>query len=69
MNAQTDLQIEKAAMLKAYRSAIRLKHSLAADREISETLPDIEVKIDAALQSGQPLELNPGEAFHAHLSN
>lgn len=63
MKSITDLDIEKAAMLKAYRAAIRLKHALAADREVSETLPQVEKRIDDALQSGNPLELNPGQAF------
>ena len=63
MKVLTDLEIEKAAMLKAYRSAIRLKYSLVADREISKALPEVEKRIDAALQSGNPLELNPGQAF------
>lgn len=69
MKALTDLEIERTAMLKAYRSAIRLKHSIAADREISENLPEIEQRIDAALQSGHPLELNPGEAFNANFGS
>ena len=63
MKALTNLEIEKAAMLKSYRASIRLKHAIAADREIAETLPQIERKIDDALQSGTALELNPGQAF------
>jgi hypothetical protein len=59
----TELEVRKAAMLKAYRSAIRLKHSLAADAEIAATLPDVELRIDAALAEGKPFELNVAEAF------
>lgn len=69
MKALTDLEIDKTAILKAHRAAIRLKHSLAADAEIYRTLPYIEQKIDNALQSGTPLELNPGKAFDENLSD
>lgn len=42
-------------MLKAARQAIRLKHSLAADKEIYERLPELEAEITAALLTGRPL--------------
>lgn len=63
MRQLTPLEIRKAAILKAYRSAIRLKHSLEADAEINETLPEIEDRINA-LSGGEVLALNPGEAFY-----
>jgi len=69
MKQLTNLEIEKAAVLKAYRASIRLKYAIAADREIAETLPEIERKIDDALQSGTPLELNPGQAFDDNFSS
>lgn len=50
-------------MLKAARTAIRLKHMLAADAEIARELPMLEERIDEALALGQPLELNPGRVF------
>lgn len=68
MKELTEIEIGKIAVLKAYRAAIRLKHSLAADREISQTLPEVERLIDTALQAGSPIELNPGEAFDATLN-
>ena len=61
MRQRTDLEQDKASMLKAYRAAIRLKHSLAADAEINERLPALEAKLDAALAAGQPLVLEIGE--------
>jgi hypothetical protein len=67
MKALTELEIERTALLKAARAAIRLKHSLAADREIYECLPKIEEAIDLAIQSGQPFELNPGQVFDGEL--
>ena len=44
--------------LKAYKTAVRLKHSLAADDEIARTLPEIEAQIDAALAAGKPVMVN-----------
>lgn len=63
MRRTTELERQRTAMLKAARSAIRLKHSLAADAEIAEKLPDLEERIDAALANGEPFELEPGRVF------
>lgn len=63
MRQVTELQIRKAAMLKAARAAIRLKHMLAADAEIARELPLIEREIDEAMTDGRSLELNPAAAF------
>lgn len=58
-----DLLSQKAGMLKAYRSAVRLKHSLKADDEIRKGLPKLEASINAAIAYGQPFEYNPGSVF------
>jgi hypothetical protein len=63
MRVTTDVESRKASMLKAYRAAIRLKYSLLADEESRRVLPQLEARIDNAIQTGQPLELNPAEAF------
>lgn len=63
MRPFNEFEVRKAQMLKAYRAAIRLKHSLAADAEIAETLPEIEAQIDDALTTGERLELSIGQAF------
>lgn len=47
-----DITMRKAALLKAARSAIRLKHSLAADAELNDVLPMLEGKFDASVQIG-----------------
>jgi len=60
---KTDLEIRKDETLKAYRSAIRLKHSINADAEIARVLPEVEARIEAAWQRGEELTLNPGEVF------
>lgn len=51
-----DITVQRAEILKTYRTMIRLKHSLAADREISETLPEIEAEINTALAEGRGLD-------------
>jgi hypothetical protein len=58
-------EIQKAAMLKAARQAIRLKHSLEADAEIYERLPELERRIEAALLTGRPLEFTVAELLRA----
>lgn len=64
MIRKTELEIQRVQMLKAARAAIRLKHSLAADREIAEVLPELEEQINAALSAGQPFELEPAKVFN-----
>lgn len=63
MRQLTELEIQKAAMLKAARAAIRLKHALEADAEIARRLPELEAEIDNALAEGRPMELEPGHVF------
>lgn len=63
MKSLTDIEIERAAALKAYRTAIRLKYALMADREIARTLPEVEERINTAIALGKPLVLDPGEVF------
>lgn len=63
MRRTTEIERQRTAILKAARAGIRLKHSLAADSEIAERLPQIEEDIDLALAEGQPFELKPGSVF------
>ena len=43
----------RANMLKTIRAAIRLKHSIAADEELNEVLPEAEKKFNALVQRRQ----------------
>jgi len=54
---KTEYDRERAKLIKAVRSTIRLKHSLVADDELNEILPTILANYDKALQSGKPYEL------------
>jgi hypothetical protein len=53
-----DIELQRAQLLKALRTNIRLKHSLAADEEINEKLPAFEAAFDKAVQSGKTYELD-----------
>ena len=52
MTPKDDIALRRAAMLKAARSAVRLRHSLAADAELNEVLPELERKFDASVKNG-----------------
>lgn len=53
MKQKTDTDQAKAEALKTVRTAIRLRHSLAADREINQMLPAFEKRFDAAVLRGE----------------
>lgn len=55
-----DELVQKRAALKAVRTSIRLKYSLMADEEINRKLPELERRIEDALETGEPLELTVG---------
>ena len=60
MRVMTDLEITKAAMLKAKRTEIRLRYALMADAEIARELPELEDRINDAISKGKPLEIVVG---------
>jgi len=45
--------MERAKVSKTARTIIRLKHSLAADEEINDVLPDTLAEFDEALGKGE----------------
>ena len=50
---KTDIEVERAKMLKAIRAAVRLKHALAADEELNRVLPEAEAAFDKAVKRGE----------------
>ena len=52
--------MERHKLTKSARTLIRLKHSLAADQEINDTLPKIESSFYDAVNRGKSFKL---EAF------
>lgn len=49
--------MKRAKVTKTARTLIRLKHSLAADEEINDILPDTLAEFDARLARGDKKEL------------
>lgn len=60
MYKKTEPEMEKARIIKTVRTIVRLKHSLAADEEINNILPEKLSDFDIALQSGQLKQLSIG---------
>lgn len=60
MKRKTTSELEKAKIAKATRTLIRLKHSLAADQEINDVLPDTLEEFDTAYANGTLKELKAG---------
>ncbi len=52
MHKKSKAEMERAKITKATKMLVRLKHSLAADEEINDVLPDRLEDFDAALQVG-----------------
>jgi len=63
MKPTTKHDIERKRIIKAARTAIRLKHSLAADAEMAVTLPKLEGQLDSALLKGKRLEIDIAQLF------
>ena len=58
MRQLSPIEREKAKLLKLARTLIRAKHSAAADDELNDKLPILELAIDKAIQSGRVYELD-----------
>lgn len=53
MNKKTPVEMEKFAITKATRTLIRLKHSIRADYELNDVLPDRLDEFDSQVQKGR----------------
>lgn len=60
MKKYTPEEMERRRITKAARTLIRLKHSLAADEELNDVLPDTLAEFDAALARGELKQLTAG---------
>lgn len=60
MRKFTEAEMERRKIAKAARTLIRLKHSLAADEEINNKLPETLGEFDAALERGELKEIAAG---------
>jgi hypothetical protein len=48
-----DIALRRAALLKAARSAVRLRHSIAADEELNELIPALDRAFMQAVARGE----------------
>lgn len=53
MRRKSEIEMKRAAVAKTARALVRLKHSLAADREINDLLPDTLDGFDEAVARGE----------------
>lgn len=53
MQKKSPAEMQRAKITKAARTLIRLKHSLKADEEINDVLPDTLAEFDDALARGE----------------
>lgn len=58
MKRKDDRELAIHEAKKLARSAIRLKYSILAERELNETLPRIEDEIDQAFANGDSFSLD-----------
>jgi hypothetical protein len=57
---RTEIEQARFEAVKVLRAAVRLRHSIAADRELNEVLPQFDKAFTAAIQRG---ELPEPQAF------
>ena len=63
MQPKSDVEIERAKMVKVFRAMVRLKHSAAADEEIARKLPALVARFDGALTRGEAFELTAADVL------
>ncbi len=63
MRRKTDREMTIFEAKKVARTALRLKYSILAEREINEALPDIEAAINLSYAQGRDFLLNPSDFF------
>ena len=64
MEKKTDIQMARAERAEIIRTLTRLKHRLAANREINEILPDSLSEFDKAVQEGNLKLLDISEVLN-----
>lgn len=60
MSKKSPIEMERFKIAKVTRALIRLKHSVAADEELNDILPDRLDQFDDAVSRGQLLGLEVG---------
>jgi len=67
MTRKDKVDLERTTVTKTVRTAIRLKHSIAADEEINAALPQVLEQFERAVAEGRPFQLEVGSVFEAYL--
>lgn len=57
----SEVEIRTKSMLKAYRSQVRLRYSIAADEEINRNIEEVKDQIANALHLGLEVRLTPAQ--------
>jgi hypothetical protein len=57
LKRKSEIEMRRHAVAKTARSLIRLRHSLAADRELNDRLPDTLAEFDEAVARGELRDL------------
>ncbi len=68
MRRKTEREMTIQEAKKVARTALRLKYSILAEREINHALPDIEAAINRSFAAGREFRLNPAEYFELETS-
>jgi hypothetical protein len=63
LRAKTEREMAIQEAKKVARTALRLKYSILAEREINEALPEIESEINQAFVEGRPFEFEVSKFF------
>lgn len=53
MIRKSEIEMERAKIIRVSRALIRLKHSILADQELNESLPDTILEFDKGIQEGE----------------
>jgi len=53
MIKKSEIEMERASLIKTTRTLLRLKASLSFDKELNDILPDQLEEFDAGIQSGE----------------
>lgn len=62
----TETELARRAFIKSLRAAIRTKHSIQADAELNDVLPEAEKAFDRAIQRGTlPASVDVDEIIRA----
>lgn len=67
MAAKTDTEVARAALLKAIRTAVRLRHSLEADAELNSVLDEAAKSFDQKVLRGELPETAFSIVFEEHV--